>query len=160
MLTLEENEWNFKAIQICSALNIFPIQLEMKNGKIQNRASNKIRSFLWNVLFYLGIFHCIFMLFRLFQSTILEPEKYFRWDHFVIHFPSAVMFSLIYYTGFCLFRKNPDKCVITFNQLFVESENPVQKMLDQEKEQRERKTKLGRWRRKIGEKTTFSYYFN
>jgi len=155
MLTLEENGWNFKAVKIYSVLNIFPIQLDMKTGKIHNRQSktDKMRSFLWNLLFWVGIIHCIFMFARLLQSTILEPEKYFRWDHFIIHFAFSVGYSLNYYTGFCLFRKNPEECIIIFNQLFVERENPVQKMVDQEEEQKKQerefqvKSEHGRERR-------------
>lgn len=150
MLTLEEAGWPLGSFKAFSILNIFPIKVDMKNGKIQ-RQSNRVKIFIWKFLFNLGVFHWLYMFWRIVQSAILEPEKYFKWEHFNLHFASLWYNAVFYFTGFCLFVKNGEESVIVFNQLFVQPpDDPVQKMMGEKLQLESRRNGTGNEHRNQG----------
>ena len=129
MLTFEENRLNFKTFKILSTLNLIPIEINEKTGKIR-RQSSKIRLLIWRILYFLWFWHWLHILIKL----ILSEETDFKWHHFVIHFISVIAFGVCFALTFCVFVMYPEEYMMIFNQLFIERGDFIQNMMKGEQQ--------------------------
>ena len=114
MLSFKENHWNFKAIEFFSSLNLIPIEIDIKRGRIQIQ-SRTWRFLLWKTQFLLELSHWIFTVGRLTQS-IYDPQL-FKPDHFVLHYMHVLGAGFSLLISFHLFWSQPGELVIIFNDL-------------------------------------------
>ena len=114
MLTVKQAYLNLLSYHVCSKLNIFPIKVHAKAGKISLERS-KLRWTIWRIWFYLLalrlVYSLIILMRLLLNRTEFDPHE----------FPVQIVTFIGYITGatgfYYFFLKYPEVTVAIFNKL-------------------------------------------